>query len=141
MPYMLNTIIFFQSFKTILKISTSNVCFFTRLLCIFTVFNKIVLNFHKKTFFSSICTNVLILRQNLRILLPKPTMVCLLLTLFRVGFLRATHEWVEPKKSKVTPYLKKIQKICESCDTPFDIRWQHFVIRNQQCLLYQEIQI
>ena len=35
------------------------------------------LNFAKTTSFSNICTNILILRQNLRLLLLKPTVVCL----------------------------------------------------------------
>ena len=74
---MLNTVIIFQSFRTIFKISTSDVSFFTRLLCIFAIFNMIVLNFEERTSFSNICTNILILRQNLRLLLLKPTTVCL----------------------------------------------------------------
>ena len=74
---MLHTVITLQSFRTILKISTSHVSFFTRILCVSAIFNIIILNFAKKTFFSSICRNVLILGQNLRILLLKPTMVCL----------------------------------------------------------------
>ena len=46
------------------------------------------------------------------------------------------------KLDTVTPYLKKIQKIYESRDTPpgFCLH-QHFFIGNQQILLYQEIQI
>ena len=64
---MLDTVIIFQSFRTILKTSTSDVSFFTRLLCIFAIFNIIILNFAKRTSFSNICTNVLILRQNLRL--------------------------------------------------------------------------
>ena len=82
---MLDAIIIFQSFRTILKISTSDVSFFTRLLCIFAIFNIIVLNFAKRTSFSNICTNILILRQNLRILLPKLTMVCLLFVFWLLG--------------------------------------------------------
>ena len=70
---MLDAVIIFQSFGIIL-----NVSFFTRLLRIFAIFNITVLNFAKRTSFSNICTDVLILRQNLRILLPKPVMVCLL---------------------------------------------------------------
>ena len=70
---MLDTVLIFQSFRTILKHSTSDVSFFTGLLCIFVIFNIIVLNFAKKASFSNICRNVFILRQNLRILLPKPT--------------------------------------------------------------------
>ena len=65
------------SFRTILKMSTSDVSFFTRLLCVFAIFNIIILNFAKRTSFSNICTNILILRQNLRLLLLKPTIVCL----------------------------------------------------------------
>ena len=37
----------------------------------------IIRSFAKKTSFSNICTNILILRQNLRLLLLKPTTVCL----------------------------------------------------------------
>ena len=55
-------------------------------LCISAIFNIIVLNFAKKTSFSNICRNVLILRQNLRILLPEPTMVCLLFVFWLLGF-------------------------------------------------------
>ena len=83
---MLDRVKIFQSFRTILKISTSDVSFFTRLLCISAIFNIIVLYFAKKTSFSNICRNVLILRQNLRILLPKPTMVCLLFVFWLLGF-------------------------------------------------------
>ena len=46
------------------------------------------------------------------------------------------------KLSTVIPYLKKIQKIYESRDTPPEFCWhQHFFTGNQQILLYQEIQI
>ena len=46
------------------------------------------------------------------------------------------------KLGTVVPYLKKIQKIYESRDTPADFCWhQHFPTRNQQIVLYQEIQI
>ena len=83
---MLDTVIISQSFRIILKISTSDVSFFTRLLCISAIFNIIVLYFTKKTSFSNICRNVLILRQNLRILLPEPTMVCLLFVFWVLGF-------------------------------------------------------
>ena len=83
---MLDTVIISQSFRIILKISTSDVSFFTRLLCISAIFNIIVLYFTKKTSFSNICRNVLILRQNLRILLPKPTLVCLLFVFWLLGF-------------------------------------------------------
>ena len=55
-------------------------------LCISAIFNIIVLNFAKKTSFSNICRNVLILRQNLRILLPEPRMVCLLFVFWLLGF-------------------------------------------------------
>ena len=42
----------------------------------------------------------------------------------------------------VIPYLKKIQKIYQSRDTPPEFCWhQHFFTGNQQILLYQEIQI
>ena len=57
---MLDTVIIFQSFGIIL-----NVSFFPRLLRIFAIFNITVLNFAKRTSFSNICTDVLILRQNL----------------------------------------------------------------------------
>ena len=46
------------------------------------------------------------------------------------------------KLGTVIPYLKKIQKIYESRDTPLEFYWhQHFFTGNQQILLYQEIQI
>ena len=68
-----------------MKISTFNISFFTRLLCIFAIFNIIVLNFAKRTSFSNISTNVLILRQNLRILPPKPNICCLWFVLRLLG--------------------------------------------------------
>ena len=44
------------------------------------------------------------------------------------------------KVGTVIPYLKKIQKIYESRDTPLEFCWhQHFFTGNQQILLYQEI--
>ena len=46
------------------------------------------------------------------------------------------------KLGTVIPYPKKIHKIYESRDTPLDFCWhQYFFTRNQQILLYQEIQI
>ena len=46
------------------------------------------------------------------------------------------------KFGRSIPYLKKIQKLYESSDTSFDFCWhQHFCTKNQQILLYQEIQI
>ena len=42
-------------------------------------------NFAKNDFFSKICTNVLILRQNLRNLLRKLTVVCLLFVFWLLG--------------------------------------------------------
>ena len=46
------------------------------------------------------------------------------------------------KLGAVVPYLKKIQKICESRDSPLEFRWhQYFFTGNQQILLYQDIQI
>ena len=42
----------------------------------------------------------------------------------------------------VIPYLRKIQTIYKSRDTPFKVCWhQQFLIGNQQVLLHQEIQI
>ena len=44
------------------------------------------------------------------------------------------------KLGTVIPYLKKIQKIYESCDTTWEFSWdQYFFTENQQILLYQEI--
>ena len=83
---MLDNVIIFQSFGTILKIGISYVSFFTRLLCIFAILNVIVLNFAKKTSFCNICRDVLILRQNFIILLPESTMFCLLFAFWLLGF-------------------------------------------------------
>ena len=75
-----------------------------------------------------------------------------------MGFFGAAHGWGGPKRpplpkichtypttiklGTVIPYLKKIQKIYESCDTPLEFCWhQHFFTENQQILLCQEIQI
>ena len=42
----------------------------------------------------------------------------------------------------VVSYPKKIQKIYKSCDTQLNFCWhQHFLIENQQILLYQEIHV
>ena len=46
------------------------------------------------------------------------------------------------KPGTFIPYLKKIQKICKSHDTPLEFCWhQQFFTANQQILLHQEIQI
>ena len=43
----------------------------------------------------------------------------MMLTLFRMGIFRAAHTYPTIMKlGTVIPYLKKIQKIYESCDTP-----------------------
>ena len=45
------------------------------------------------------------------------------------------------KLGTTIPYLKKIQKINESCDTPPEFCWRQFSFtRNQQISKYQEIQ-
>ena len=66
------------------------------------------------------------------------------LTLFRMGFFGAAHEWGGPKKpplpkichthptmmklGTVIPYLKKFQKLYESRETPLEFYWhQHFL--------------
>ena len=51
LPPFLYTIIIFQSFRTILKTSTSDVSFFTRLLHIFAIFNIIILILQKGLLF------------------------------------------------------------------------------------------
>ena len=78
--------------------------------------------------------------------------------LFRMGLFGAAQGWGVPKRPPipktyqtyptmmklvtVIPYLKKTPKIYESRDTRLDFCWnQHFFIKNQQILLYQEIQI
>ena len=81
------------------------------------------------------------------------------LTLFRMGFFGAAHGWSSPPRQKkichtypttmklgtvipVIPYLKTIQKIYESRDTPPEFRWhQQFFTRNQEILLHQEIHV
>ena len=46
------------------------------------------------------------------------------------------------KLDTVIPYLKKIPKIDKSRDAPLGFCWhQHFFTRNQEFLLYQEIQV
>ena len=43
------------------------------------------------------------------------------------------------KLGTVIPYLRKIQEIYKSRDTPLEFCWhQHFFTRNQQILVYQE---
>ena len=77
------------------------------------------------------------------------------LTLFRMGIFGAAYGWGKkaPSLKSVThilqwwnlaviTYLKKIQKIHESRDTPPEFCWHwHFFTGNQQILLYQDIQI
>ena len=76
------------------------------------------------------------------------------LTLFRMGFFGAAHRWegglpkichkrpTMMKLGTIIPYLKKIQKIYQSRDTPLEFCWhQHYFTGNQQIFLYQEIQI
>ena len=75
-----------------------------------------------------------------------------------MGLFGAAHGWGEGKKAPlpktchiylamiklgtVIPYLKKIQKIYESLDTPLEFcRRQHLFTGNQQMLLHQEMQI
>ena len=83
--------------------------------------------------------------------------VFFLLTIFRMGLFVAAHGsgyknaylhkicHTYPKMMKlgaVIPFLKKIQSIYKSRDTPIKFCWhQHFFTKNQQLLLYQEIQI
>ena len=79
------------------------------------------------------------------------------LTLFRMDFFEAAHVWgtfltplprirhTNPTMMKlgtVIPYLKKIQKMYKSRDTPLGFCWhQHFFTGIQQILLHQEIHI
>ena len=64
------------------------------------------------------------------------------LTLFRIDLSGAVHEcgdqmallpticYAHPtimKLGAVVPYLKKIRKICKSCDTVFEFSWYHFL--------------
>ena len=80
------------------------------------------------------------------------------LILSKMGFFGTAHGWEGPKRpslpkichtyptmmklATVIPYLKKIQKIYESRDTPPEFRWhQQFFTGNQQILLYQEIHV
>ena len=77
------------------------------------------------------------------------------LTLFRTSFFRLLTDGEGAKKTPhlpkiyhtyptmmklgtVIPYLRKIQKIYESLDTPLEFYWhQYFFTGNQQILLYQ----
>ena len=46
------------------------------------------------------------------------------------------------KLGTVIPYLRKIQKMYKSRDTSLEFCWhQHFFTKNQQFLVYQEIQV
>ena len=77
------------------------------------------------------------------------------LTLFKMGLSGAANGWevkTSPSLKSVTPammtfdtvipYLKKIQKLYKSRDTPLEFCWhEYFFMRNQQILLYQEMQI
>ena len=61
----------------------------------------------------------------------------------RPPFLKICHTYPTMMKlGTVTPYLKKIQKIYKSRDTPLEFcRHQQFFTGNQQILLYQEIHV
>ena len=70
------------------------------------------------------------------------------LTLFKVDLFglslsKICHTYLQMMKlGTVIPYLKTIQKIYSSRDTPLEFCWhQHFFNVNQQLLLDQEIQI
>ena len=83
------------------------------------------------------------------------------LTLFRMYFFGTSYRWVGEGGAKgytlpkichtypammklgtVIPYLRRICKIYESRDKPLEFCWhQYFSTKNQQILLYQEIQI
>ena len=74
-----------------------------------------------------------------------------------MGIFGAAHGWVGQERplpkichtyptvmklGTVIPYLKKIQKIFESRDTPPDFCWhKHFFSVNKQILSYQEMRI
>ena len=73
----------------------------------------------------------------------------------QMGLFGAAHGWGAKKPPRicctyptvmkldtVLPYLKKIQKIHKSRDTPLEFsRHQDFFTGNQQFLLYQEMQV
>ena len=90
--------------------------------------------------------------------ISRTTISLIILTLFRMGFFGAAHGWVVAflpplpkirhtnptmmKLGTVIPYLRKIQKMYKSRDTPLGFCWhQHFFTGNQQMLLQQEIHI
>ena len=61
----------------------------------------------------------------------------------KAALLKICHTYpIMMKLGTVTPFLKKIQKKYESCDTPHEFCWhQHCFKGSRQILLYQEIQI
>ena len=99
---------------------------------------------------SKVDLKMLLWLKKLKILCWGHTLL-VILTLFRMGFFGAAHGRGGGKKPicthilqwwnlAVTLYLKMIQKIYESRDTPPESRWhQQFFTGNQQILLYQEI--
>ena len=76
-----------------------------------------------------------------------PLNITKFLTLFRMFFSglltdRGDTYPTMMKLDTVVPYLRKIQKKYESCDTLLEFCWnQHFFSGNRQILQYQEIQI
>ena len=76
-----------------------------------------------------------------------PLNITKFLTLFRIFFSglltdRGDTYPTMMKLDTVVPYLSKIQKKYESCDTLLEFCWnQHFFSGNRQILQYQEIQI
>ena len=73
-----------------------------------------------------------------------------------MGLFEAAHGWEGDQKGSLPkicntcsammklgtvliPYLKKIKKMYESCDTPLEFCWyQRLFTRNQQILIYQD---
>ena len=78
---------------------------------------------------------------------------CSYLTVFMMGCSRMGEQRVPLSKicqtyptlmklGTVIPYLRKIQKVHKSRDTPLEFYWhQQFFTGNQEFLLYQEIQV
>ena len=65
----------------------STICYKNFIFILFLVLLLFYPKYFHHTSFSSLCRNVLILRQNLRILLPKSALVCLLFVFWLLGFI------------------------------------------------------
>ena len=139
-------------------------CEKTKILKQITLYNAVVVIFcYFKKKFKAFCeNNSFFFEISASLFWTSPSSKRYTLNLLRIGFFGVAHRWgcergqkglhspfiksvTDPKIMElgtVILYLKKIKKKYKSRNTTLEFCWhQHFLIRNQQLLLYQEIQI